>query len=506
MSRVGRDYLQTGFYTEVFFRKHGVRFIAIANGVDSENQSSGEFAPFLNIMNEWYLRDCSRKITASLRTKGMSGRPLSIHPIYGYMKDSEDKNHWLIDEEAAAVVRRIFRLCIEGKGPYAIADVLRKDKIERPSVYQAKRGIGTHKTCADLSEPYFWQGVTVASIISKPEYMGHTVNFRTYKESYKDKTNKTNKPEDWQVFENTHEAIVDSDTWHLAQKLCTVTHRTDTLGEANPLTGLVFCADCGARMYNHRHAGRTDNYQCSSYIRTMRRSNKACKSHYISTKTLQMLILETIQSVSRYAIENEEAFIQQVRRASQVQHEQVAKELKRKVNAAKRRVSELDTLIRKLYESYALEKIPEKRYELLSAGYEKEQAELETQLSEQEQSLQAYEADSINVDRFMELAQRYTDFSKLTPVMINEFIEKIIVHAPDKSSGERVQEVEIYLNFLIKFEAPETELTEEELAEQEKQQKKRAANRKSSWKYAEKKRQAEQRQRLQEQNTEHISA
>lgn len=499
MSRVGRDYLQTGFYTEVFFRQHGIRFIAIVNGVDSANQSSGEFAPFLNIMNEWYLRDCSRKITASFRTKGMSGKPLSVHPIYGYRKDPEDKYHWLIDEEAAAIVRRIFKLCIEGHGPYAIANILRNEQIERPSVYLARRGQGTHKNRADLSEPYLWQGVTVASIISKPEYMGHTVNFRTYKESYKDKNNRMNKPEDWQVFENTHEAIVDPETWNLAQKLCSVTHRTDTIGEANPLTGLVYCADCGARMYNHRHAGRTDNYQCSSYIRTMRRSNKVCKSHYINTRALQVLILETIRNASRYAIENEDAFIQQVLQASQVQHEQGAKKLKRKVNAGKRRIAELDTLIRKLYESYALGKIPEKRFELLSAEYEAEQTELEAQLSEHEQNLQAYEADTVNLERFMGLAQRYTDFSELTTPMINEFIEKVVVHAPDRSTGERIQEVEIYLNFIGKFDAPMKKFTEEEIAEQEKLRKKREANRKSSWKYAEKKRQAK-RQMLHEQD------
>ena len=510
MSRVGRDYLQTGFYTEVFFRKHGVRFIAIANGVDSANQTSNEFAPFLNIMNEWYLRDCSRKITASFKTKGMSGKPLTTNAIYGYKKDPENKHHWLIDEEAAAVVRRIFRLCIEGNGPYAIADILRRNRMDRPSVYLAKREQGAHKNCANMSEPWAWHGSTVREILSKPEYMGHTVNFRTYKESYKDKKARKHKPEDWQIFENTHEAIIDSETWNLAQKLCSVTHRTDTIGEANPLTGLVHCADCGKRMYNHRHADRMDNYQCSSYIKSNYKGNRLCSSHYISTKALRTLVLDTIRNVSRYAIENEEAFFRQVRQSSQIQHEQGAKDLKKKINEHKRRIAELDTLIRKLYESYALGKIPERRYELLSGEYEREQAELETQLAEHEMNLRTFEADTLNADRFMELAQRYTDFSELTPVMINEFIEKIIVHAPDKSSGERVQEVEIYLNFIGRFDAPMPEPTREEIAEQEELRKKREANRKSSRKYAEKKRQAKRQQLLQEQDsvqdTEHISA
>ena len=212
MSRVGRDYLQVGFYTEVLFREHGIHFIAIANGVDSANQNSSEFAPFLNIMNEWYLRDCSRKITASFHAKGMSGKRLSSHAIYGYRKDPEDKDRWLIDEEAAEVVRRIYCLCIEGNGSGVIANILRKEKVERPSVYLAKRGCGTHKNRADMSEPYWWQEITVRSILSKPEYMGHTVNFRTYKESYKDKRVKWHALEEWTVFENTHEAIIDPET------------------------------------------------------------------------------------------------------------------------------------------------------------------------------------------------------------------------------------------------------------------------------------------------------
>lgn len=231
MSRIGRDYLQTGFYTEVMFRQHGIHFIAIANSVDSNDQNSNEFAPFLNIMNEWYLRDLSRKQKTAIRVKGESGKPTTNSAIYGYKKDPNDKHHWLIDEEAAAVVRRIFRLTIEGKGPYDIARILFEDKVEAPAVYFARKGIGVWKSKTEFAYPYNWSGYIVGQILSKPEYMGHTVNFRSHKLSYKDKTSIPNPKEDWLIFENTHEAIIEPETWELAQQLRKTPRRIDTIGE-----------------------------------------------------------------------------------------------------------------------------------------------------------------------------------------------------------------------------------------------------------------------------------
>jgi hypothetical protein len=453
MSRIGRDYLQTGFYTEVLFRERGVRFIAIGNGVDSADKSSSEFAPFLNIMNEWYLRDCSRKQCAAYQARGKAGKPTTNHAIYGYRKDPEDKHHWLIDEEAAAVVRRIFQLSVSGYGPQKIANVLRDDKVERPSVYMAKRDQGTHKNSTDMSRPYDWASTSVSNILTKPEYMGHTVNFRSYKESYKDKIAIKRSPEDWTIFENTHEAIVDPETWQLAQQSRKTVRRVDTTGEANPLTGLVYCADCGAKLYNHRGRAQAnrenrgkdpisglypyDHYDCSTYALTFHHASKECHSHYISTKALRQLILDTIRMVSSYAISNEAEFIQKVREASEVRQKDAAKDLKRKVAKAKKRSAELDGLIRKLYEAYATEKLSEKRFETLSAEYEKEQAELELVIAEDGNKLTAYEADTDRVDQFLALAKKYTDFSVLTNQMILEFIDKIIVHAPSKVNGER---------------------------------------------------------------------
>ena len=486
LSRIGRNYLQTGFYTEIMFRQYGIHFIAVANNIDSDEQESGEFAPFLNIMNEWYLRDQSKKVAAAYRVKGKAGKPTSNSAIYGYKKDPEDKDHWLVDEEAAAVVRRIFRLAVEGHGPYEISKMLTAEKVECPGYYlarqraaQKKQGKKTGTSMLDKNRPYDWYGNTVSTLLERPEYMGHTVNFRSSKKSYRDKRVK-NAPEDWLIFENTHEAIVDPETWQLAQQVKRTVRRTDTTGVANPLTGLVFCADCGAKMYNHRGKrkkdGReygTDFYNCSTYTLTFERETQMCFSHTVSTKALNALILETIRTTAGYAIQNKEEFIQRVRCISQVRQQEAAKELKRKVAKGRRRSAELDVLIKKLYETYAMGKLEEKRFEMLSAGYEKEQDELEQALASDQANLDQFNENTDRADKFLALAKKYTDFSELTAPMIHEFVEKILVHAPDRSTGERVQEIEIYLNFIGKFEVPMPEPTEEELAAEEKRRQKR---------------------------------
>ena len=469
MSRIGRDYLQTGFYTEVLFRQYDVHFVAVGNNIDSNDQNSNEFAPFLNIMNEWYLRDLSRKQRAAIKVKGESGKPTTNCAIYGYKKAPGDKYSWYIDEEAAAVVRRIFRLTVEGFGPGEIARILYEDKVETPAVYLAKKGIGIWKSKDEFPNPYNWSSFVVARIISKPEYMGHTVNFRTHKISYKDKKAKKNSEDEWLIFENTHEAIVDKETWELAQKLRMTKKRHDSLGEANPLTGLVYCADCGAKMYNHRSRGGSkckpypyDFYECSAYKLGQRNHTKACRGHFITTKNLQALILETIRAVSKYAIDNEEEFVQKIRCASEIRQAETVKELKRQTAKNKKRVDELDVIIKKLYESYAMEKITEARFDVLSSEYESEQSELKERISADEKLLAEYSEDTENIGKFIELAQKYTDFTELTTPMINEFIDKIIVHAPEKIDGDRVQQVDIYLKFIGRFELPPTELTPEE--------------------------------------------
>ncbi len=484
MSRIGRDYLQTGFYTEVMFRQYGVHFVAVANNVDSDDLNSNEFAPFLNIMNEWYLRDLSKKQRAAIKVKGESGKPTSNSAIYGYKKDPNDKYHWLIDEEAAEVVRRIFRLTIDGFGPYEIARILFEDKIETPAVYFAKRKIGLWKSKEEFPNPYNWSGFIVGQILSKPEYMGHTVNFRYHKLSYKDKHTVKNPEENWLIFENTHEAIVDKETWELAQKLRKTPRRIDTFGEANPLTGLVFCADCGEKMYNHRSRGGKENnfypsdfFDCSTYTLSRQKRYKACTGHYITTKNLRTLILDTIRTVSTLAISNQDEFIEKVRNASQLRQVEAAKEIKRKLNKERKRIAELDNIIKKLYESFATGKISEERFDSLMAEYEAEQKSLQVSVDEADKLLSSFNEDTDRAEKFIALAKKYTNFSELTTMMINEFIDKIIVHAPERVDGERTQEVEIYLNFIGHFELPEPELTPEELKRQETLRRHRIKNR-----------------------------
>ena len=271
MSRIGRNYLETGFYTEVVFRKHNVRFIAIANGVDNDQPETGEFVPFLNIMNEWYLKDQSKKITAAYQLRGKSGLPTNNNCLYGYRKDPNVKHHWLVDEEAAAIVRRIYQMACEGHGPYEIARILTKEKVDSPGYYFTKHAYGLRRDYMKETHAHDWNGETVSRILDHQEYMGHTVNFRSSKRYYKD-TRHANPPEKLLIFENTHEPIVTKETWELAQCALKSKKRTDTLGVANPLTGLLYCADCGQRLYNHRRGPQnaqgvfqSDSYNCSTY-------------------------------------------------------------------------------------------------------------------------------------------------------------------------------------------------------------------------------------------------
>ena len=498
MSRVGRDYLQTGFYTEVFFREKGVRFIAIANHIDSQNRESGEFAPFLNIMSEWYLRDASRKVKASHKSRGMSGKRLTFNPIYGYVLDPNDKTKWVIDPEAAEIVKRIYSLTIDGKDPSEIARIFNDERIERPSYYLHSHEIVNYSNSHVMTTPYAWSGSTIARMISTPEYMGHTVNFRTSMESYKDKRAKENPREDWVIFENTHPAIVDPETWGTAQRCRKTVRRTDH-GEANPLTGLVFCADCGAKLYNHRQPYPTtqinkkgyvcnrppkDVYTCSTYNLTGRKFDRQCTNHQIRTVVLRELVLDAIKSVSVFVKANEAEFIRQIRETSVIKQEEMAKSHKQKLLKEQKRIGELDTLIRRIYEDNISGKLTDKRFEILSREYEQEQTELEKSIDILTAELDSFTADSVRADKFIDIVKRYTDFTELTTPMIMEFIEKIVVHEADKSSGEREQQVDIYLNFIGKFDVPVSEPTPEEIAAEEKAFRKREQRRQAQRRYA----------------------
>ena len=533
LSRVGRDYLQVGFYTEVMFREKGVRFVAITNGVDSDKRESSEFAPFLNIMNEWYIRDCSRKITSVLRARGMSGKHTSNHCIYGYKKDPNDKDHWIIDEEAAEVVRRIYRMAIEGKGPYEIARILATAKVERPSYYLAQRGMGNHQSNYNAADPYAWRGGTVADILSKQEYMGHTVNFRTYNESYKDKRVKMTPKEDLVIFENTQEAIIDKETWERVQTLRKTIRRTDSIGKANPLTGLMFCADCGAKMYNHRGkagnardwAGRPngkkrpdrDEYNCSRYDLGNQHYDKYCTTHLIRTAVVNELLLEAIKGVCDYALNNEAEFMAQVCSASEDRQEKAARSIRQRKQRNEKRTDELTRLIRKLYEDNVSGRLSDTLFEQMLRDFEAELSDLTEIVSQDQQELERISRETINAEKFLSLVRKYTDFSELTPAMINEFVEKILVHQAQGKGASRIQEIEIFFNFVGKVDIPhkEVELTEEEkaaLAEQERRRAKKAEynrrymeKKRRQWKEQQEQEQAEQLPLAAEQKGEHIA-
>ena len=494
MSRIGRNYLEVGFYTEVLFRKKNVRFIAISNNVDSAlNDGSNEFAPFLNIMNEWYVRDTSRKIKSVLHNKGMDGKHLTSNAIYGYKKDPDDPDHWIIDEEAATVVRRIYQLIIEGNGPMQVARILKDEKVERPSYYLAKQGLGTCRGSCDMNRPYTWTATTISDLVRKPEYMGHTVNFRTKKLSYKDKNSVHNSPEDWIIFENTQEAIVDEETWLTVQKIRETKHRPTKKGDINPLTGLVYCADCGAKMFNHRTGGyekkdkngnptgkytnAQDNYTCSTYSKVKSKFENRCTQHHVHTDVIRDLLLEVMKATSTYVMEHESEFIEKVRSATELQQESEVKAVKKRLSREQKRIKELNTLIKKIYEDNVNGKLSDKQFEMLLADYETEQSELELSVDALEKALNDYQDNADNVDKFIELVHRYTDFTELTTPMIHEFVDKIVVHEADKSTGDRIQQIDIYLKYVGRLDVPMPELTPEQIKEEERKRRKRAWNR-----------------------------
>lgn len=481
LSRVGRDYIQTGFYTEVYFRRKGVRFIAIGNGVDTVNPISSEFAPFMNVLNEMYLREQSKKMRTFFRQRGNSGIPTNTLCVYGYRKDPADKNHWLVDDEAAAVVRRIYQLAIDCHGPYEIARILEADKVECPAYYNA-----THDTCmkrsnTDMSKPYAWNGVTVSNILQRPEYMGHTVNFRSSKNGLKAKR-QTKPQEEWMIFKDTHEAIIPEDRWQLAQCVLAVRRRTDSTGEADPLTGKLYCAECGARLNNHRsrakQTGREsdDYYDCPTY--SQGKGNCCC--HYVTTAFIRSVLLQMIRSVSRYAVSDEAAFADQVRALSEVRHADAVKDMTAEAAKSRKRIAELDTIIQKLYESYALGKTPESRFNLLSSTYEKEQAQLKDKLAKTEEALGTYHADTTNIEAFMTLARQYRDTDELTASVINSFIDRVVVHAPKKVNGQRHVQIDVIFRFIGCFTVPvaPTIMTEEQLQEEARRAKERKRNHK----------------------------
>ena len=466
MSRLGRDYLKVGQVMEVL-RQRGVRLIAINDGVDSL-KGDDDFTPFRNIMNEFYARDTSRKIRSVFKSKGMSGKHLTGTVIYGYLWD-EKREHWLVDEEAAEVVRRIFSLTLEGYGPYQIACKLSADRIEIPVVHLARFNEGVNRS-KPVKDPYGWGSSTIVNILKKREYLGHTINFKTRKH-FKDKKSHYVSEDEWTIFENTHEAIIDQQTFDLVQKIRSNVRRyPNGWGEAAPLTGLLYCADCGGKMYVHRtnNGKRISQYTCSNYTKVP--CGTLCLTqHRINESAVLTLVSDTLRAIAEYSRNDRTEFIHTVQETQVAQQSADISKKRRRLAAAQKRAGELEKLICKIYEDNALGKLPDARYKALDAQYAKEQDTLEIEIAELEKAVTGYEQSQKSAEKFIALIDKYENFDTLTNTMLNEFVEKILVHERSrKGSQDTTQEIEIYFNFLGRYIPPSLQpvpLTTEEQEE-----------------------------------------
>ena len=442
MSRFGRNYLEVGLYTEIRFPEMGVRFIAVNDGVDSDDQMGNDFTPFRNIINEWYAKDTSKKIRAVFRNKGMSGQRLAVNAPYGYIKGED--GHLLVDEETAPVVELIFQLCVEGNGPGKIARMLKEREIPTPGTITFQRTGQTSRYFPD--DPCRWNPATVLSILGQDAYLGRTTNFKTTKLSYKSKKTVINSPDKWAVFEGTHEAIIDKETWEIVRKSREHRRRPTKMGEMGLFSGLAYCADCGAKLYHHRSITLTkeqESYICSNY-----QSRKKCTAHYIRAVVLEQLVLQNLQRVVAYAQEDENEFVRRVMENKTAVQRAEQEQAKRKLEKQERRISELDRIIQQLYEDRVSGALSAERFAKLSGGYEKEQEELKQSAKELQAIVNTIETQAVNVQSFLKIVRKYTAPTELTPALLREFVEKIVVHAPDKSSGHRTQRIDVHYNFI----------------------------------------------------------
>ena len=478
MSRLGRNYLKVGFYTDIMFPEKGVRFIAVNNGVDSETMGDNDFTPFLNIMNEWYAKDTSQKIRAIFKAKMQEGKRVSPSVPYGYLRDPQDKQHLIIDPEPAEVVRRIYRLVIEGVGVSAIARQLTDERVLIPSAYAAEH-CPENNHSKSFTSPYTWSNTAVCYILEKQEYMGHTVLGKTVLESFKTKKRRKAKPEELMIFPNTHEAIIDEETWNTAQKARKTIRKEVPNGTyTNRLTGLLYCADCGHRMYyrspqsQHRANGKiydSDNlYICGNY----RNIHSQCTAHSVKVSAVESLIAVSIREVCGFALEHEEEFLNTVREMDDKESERIITDSRNEKRTAAKRIDELNDLIKKLYEGNATGKIPDRHFTRLLADYDSELSTLEARTEELDNIIAQGKENEIRTDKFMRLVKKYSEFDEITTPMLNEFIDRVLIHEPvyGEKRSHRTQEIEIHFNFIGKIGLPNvSEPVDWEKIEQEKE-------------------------------------
>lgn len=443
MSRLGRDYLKVGYYSEVYFNETDVHFIAINDGVDNQTENDSDFTPFRNIINEWYAKDTSKKIRAVFKAKGNSGKHLCTCPPYGYKKDESNKEQWIVDEEAAKVVKEIFSLCMKGYGPTQIARILTERKIDTPKIHKQKNGLSVSTQVTEF--PEIWATESVLKILANPAYLGHTVNFRSRKKSYKSKKKILLPREDWVIFKDTHEALIDEDTYETVQRIRQAKRKQTDMGEMSVFSGIVYCADCGKKMYLCRCSKSTQKeyFNCSTY---RKKSKSLCTSHQITVEVVEYIVLTDLQRVLGMAKENEKEFVGMLQTA-------MSKEIRRDLTAktkecdeAEKRVKALDRIIQSLYEDKVCGNLTDERFVKMSQAYEQEQATLTERIKVLRKELSTAKEEADNVTKFMRLVKRYTEITELTPEIVREFIQKVIVHQAEKVNGKRMQAVEIIYN------------------------------------------------------------
>ncbi len=455
LSRFGRDYLTVGQYTDIIFPSYDVRFIAINDGVDSAKGDADGFSAIRNLFNEWYPRDTSKKVRVVFRQKGTSGKHLG-KPPYGYRTDPADKERWVIDEEAAPVVKRIFDLTIDGKGPEQIARILEQDKVLTAKALYAKQSENhpdPKKRKKMPERPYHWIGQSVVGILERMEYTGCTCNFKTYSKSYKLKKRIPNAVEDMCIFPDTQEAIVSQAQWNRVQELRKNKRRLAKAERQGLFSGLLFCPDCGNKLHFatcKSFDGKQDHYVCSSY-----KSNRGtCTAHYIREDVLREIVLERIRAVNEYIRRDVDGFQEEWLQCRRQDHEKNIRNDKKRVEQAKKRLSDLEIIIRKLYEDYALGHINLALYKKMSTDYESETERLKLEIEVTEEWVEQQQEMNDGLDAFIALTEKYVDVTELTQTIVNEYIKKILVYAPDKSSGKRQQRIKIFFNFVDEIDIP----------------------------------------------------
>ena len=455
MSRVGRNYVETGFYTEVYFGRMGVRFIAINNNIDNNNPDSTEFAGILNIMNDWYLRDISRKIRSAAQQKGKSGKPLAVNPCFGYVKNPNDKNHWLIDPEAADTVRRIFELAASGMSQLKICRTMVQEKRVTPGYYRAQREPDGFRKRYASCQPYNWVRRMVCKLVGRREYLGNTVNFKTCHPEYRSKPVRV-PVEDQLVFEGTHEAIVSSEIWQAAQRIF---HPEMSSAPGTPcvLNGLMICGECGVPMMFHRMT-RNEEYNdfvCRTHQKSAAYEERLCTHNSIRVTVIREIVRDTLRAVNRYAIADEAGFRRRLAQEAAAYQPDDRKQLAKHIREKEKHIARLEHLLKKLYEDYALGHIPEERFDKLSAQYEQEEAMLKAELANDQARLNEVQTASEQTDKYLALARKYRDCTEVTDDMILAFVEKIVVYRTIRpAKGQSTRQIEVHLNYIGQFPIP----------------------------------------------------